>query len=601
MNPSGLAARVLVDELVRCGVREAVLCPGSRSAPLAYALAAADADPETQLRLHVRTDERTGAFLALGLAAASGRVVPVVTTSGTAVANLHPAVLEAHHQRVPLLLLTADRPPELRGTGANQTTDQPGIFGQHVRSAVDLGTPSREDEAGQRAEAAGWRTTVDRCWAAATGAAGGDAGPVHLNVPFRDPLVPSAPGRGSAGEQSTAGEQGTAGADGSGPDALAGRAAGAPWTVVPDEARPAGISRVLGDPEQVLELSDGPDRTLVLLGDTGSPARARAAQAGAAARGWPVVAEPFGRFGGDEAVPGGVHLLADETFLAEHAPERVLVVGRLTLHRAAGALLRRPGARVEVVTDAATWPDPGHRAERVHPWRWAGCGADGNAPTPARGDAAPDGHGPSSAWARAWREAGERALQQRGSTSPRSGLTSASTAAVVAEHARGLLFLGSSRAPRSLDLGLGTPGGGVAGIVGNRGLAGIDGCLSTAAGWAFTHGPTTALVGDLTFLHDVNALAVGPDEPRPDLTVVVLSDDGGAIFGDLEYGRPEQLDAFGPDTLRRVFTTPTGARVGQLAAGFGVPCERVTDPDELRAVLAETPAGLRVVEAVLAG
>lgn len=594
VNPSGLAARVLVDELVRCGVREAVLCPGSRSAPLAYALAAADADPDTPLRLHVRTDERTAAFLALGLAAASGRVVPAVTTSGTAVANLHPAVLEAHHQRVPLLLLTADRPPELRGTGANQTTDQPGIFGRHARLSVDLGTPTHPEGAAADTEARGWRTTVDRCWAAATGVTGGDAGPVHLNVPFRDPLVPSPPDRGSAAGQDVPE------ADSSGPNALAGRAGGAPWTALPDGSSSGCGDRVLGDPERVLELPDGPGRTLVLLGDTGSPARTRAAQAGAERRGWPVVAEPFGRFGGDGAVPGGVHLLADEVFLAEHAPERVLVVGRLTLHRAAGAMLRRPGVRVEVVTDAATWPDPGHRAERVHPWRWAGCGADGNAPTPARGDAAPDGHGPSSAWARAWREAGERALQQRGSTSPRSGLTSSSTAAVVAERTRGLLFLGSSRAPRSLDLGLGTPGGGVTGIVGNRGLAGIDGCLSTAAGWAFTHGPTTALVGDLTFLHDVNALAVGPDEPRPDLTVVVLSDDGGAIFGDLEYGRPEQLEAFGPDTLRRVFTTPTGARIGQLAAAFGIPCERVTDPDGLRAALAETPAGLRVVEAVLA-
>ncbi|OLT24788.1 hypothetical protein BJF82_06055 [Kytococcus sp. CUA-901] len=231
VNPSTLAARVIIDELVRCGVREAVLCPGSRSAPLAYALAAADADPDVPLRVHVRTDERTAAFLALGMAAASGRMVPVVTTSGTAVANLHPAMLEAHHQRVPLLALTADRPPELRGTGANQTTHQPGLF-PTVRLAVDLGTPAAGMQApqgvlgdamtgqiatggaatgqattgdtatGQAAvEARSWRTAVDRCWAAAMGALGGDAGPVHLNLPLRDPLVATGgPGLDSMGQ-----------------------------------------------------------------------------------------------------------------------------------------------------------------------------------------------------------------------------------------------------------------------------------------------------------------------------------------------------------------------------------------------------------------
>ena len=134
MNPSTAHARVIVDELVRCGITDAVLCPGSRSAPLAFALHAADA--AGRLRLHVRIDERTAGFLALGLALRSRRPVPVVTTSGTAVANLHPAVLEASHAGVPLLVLTADRPPQLIGTGANQTVVQPGIFGDAVRLAI---------------------------------------------------------------------------------------------------------------------------------------------------------------------------------------------------------------------------------------------------------------------------------------------------------------------------------------------------------------------------------------------------------------------------------------------------------------------------------
>ncbi|WP_462416987.1 2-succinyl-5-enolpyruvyl-6-hydroxy-3-cyclohexene-1-carboxylate synthase [Kytococcus sp. Marseille-QA3725] len=653
VNPSALAARVIVDELVRCGVREAVLCPGSRSAPLAYALAAADADQDVALRLHVRTDERTAAFLALGLAASTGRVVPVVTTSGTAVVNLHPAMLEAHHQRVPVLALTADRPPELRGTGANQTTTQPGLF-RDVRLAVDLGTPSESaigaSSGGSAAppgtgtggaaagaagatgaaaavgEAAGWRTVADRCVAAATGALGGDAGPVHLNVPLRDPLTPEV---------------------GSGAEIPPGRPGGEPWTTVPRAESAASLLRAAagprvasgprggvspragerghpsgptGDGTLVARLPDGPERTLVLLGDLGEPALARAVQAGAVGRGWPVVAEPFGRFGGDTAVPCGVRLLQDEEFLAAHTPDMVLVVGRLTLHRATGALLRRPGVRVELVTPATTWPDPGHRVERVHRLELvetgsACCGeARGVAPgreahdTTCRGRAQGSAPAGESQWTAAWHEAGERAVPAtltgtdtgvgvRGR--PGGALTTASAAAVVAESTQGLLLLGSSRAPRSLDLTVGCPGPGVAGIVGNRGLAGIDGCLSTAAGWALTHGPTTALVGDLTFLHDVNALAIGPGEPRPDLTVVVLSDDGGAIFSDLEYGRSPWLDASGDEVFRRVFTTPTGVDVQAVAAGFGVPATTVTTPEGLRAALGEAPHGLRVVEAML--
>ncbi|ACV07132.1 2-succinyl-5-enolpyruvyl-6-hydroxy-3-cyclohexene-1-carboxylic-acid synthase [Kytococcus sedentarius] len=654
MNPSTLAARVIIDELVRCGVREAVLCPGSRSAPLAYALAAADADPDVPLRVHVRTDERTAAFLALGMAAASGRMVPVVTTSGTAVANLHPAMLEAHHQRVPLLALTADRPPELRGTGANQTTHQPGLF-PTVRLAVDLGTPAAGMEApqgvlgeamtGQAAvEARSWRTAVDRCWAAAMGALGGDAGPVHLNLPLRDPLVATGgPGLGLDGAAAPVDAEGTVPGVA---DAVAGRAGGAPWTAVPGRVVDGSPGAHLADrtPEadrdgrtlesdregRTLEadLPEGPERTVVLVGDLGSPSVARAVQAGARRRGWPVVAEPFSRFGGDSAVPGGVHLLGDEEFLADHTPERVLVVGRLTLHRVAGRFLARPGVRVEVVSASTAWPDPGHRAEVVHPLVLR----------PAAGETAGGelAGGSECAWWQAWHDAGRQrsssptapsalapeeetrapgaapggevslapgvTVAGEGPTTSRAvaageqPLTTATAAAVVASNVRGLLFLGSSRAPRSLDLALDGPGRGVTGILGNRGLAGIDGCLSTAAGWALTHGPTTALVGDLTFLHDANALAIGPGEPRPDLTVVVLNDDGGAIFGDLEYGRPEHLEAHGAHTFRRVFTTPTGTDIGHLARAHGVEHTRVVTAQALQDALASEPSGLRVVE-----
>ena len=188
VNPSTAFARTLVDELMRCGLREVVLAPGSRSAPLAIALFDRASEPGAGLRLHVRIDERSAAFLALGLAKASGRPAALVCTSGTAAANFHPAVIEADESGVPLLVLTADRPPELRGTGANQTIDQLKLYGGAVRWFAEAGVP--EARPGMNAY---WRSLAGRAWAAASGADGGFPGPVHLNLPLRDPLVPGLP------------------------------------------------------------------------------------------------------------------------------------------------------------------------------------------------------------------------------------------------------------------------------------------------------------------------------------------------------------------------------------------------------------------------
>ncbi|PZG17630.1 2-succinyl-5-enolpyruvyl-6-hydroxy-3-cyclohexene-1-carboxylic-acid synthase, partial [Spongiactinospora gelatinilytica] len=178
MNPATALATVLVDELVRCGLTDVVLAPGSRSAPLAIAVHA-----ESRLRLHVRVDERSAAFLGLGLARRSGRPVALVCTSGTAAANFHPAVIEAHESGVPLLVLTADRPPELRGTGANQTIDQVKLYGDTVRMFTEVGVP--EERPGQVAY---WRSLACRAYQRAVGT--GDPGPVHLNLAFREPLIP---------------------------------------------------------------------------------------------------------------------------------------------------------------------------------------------------------------------------------------------------------------------------------------------------------------------------------------------------------------------------------------------------------------------------
>src|SRR5215467_4980717 len=194
MNPATAFAVTLVDELARCGLAEAVLAPGSRSAPLAMALWDRAGEEGSGLRLHVRIDERSAAFLALGLAKASGRPVALVCTSGTAAAHFHAAVIEASEAGVPLLVLPADRPPELRGTGANQTIDQVKLYGSAVRWFCEVGVP--EARPGMNAY---WRSLACRAWAVAGAADGGYPGPVHLNLPLREPLVPGLPGPGVTG------------------------------------------------------------------------------------------------------------------------------------------------------------------------------------------------------------------------------------------------------------------------------------------------------------------------------------------------------------------------------------------------------------------
>ncbi|MDF2144519.1 2-succinyl-5-enolpyruvyl-6-hydroxy-3-cyclohexene-1-carboxylic-acid synthase [Knoellia sp. p5-6-4] len=535
MNPSTALATVLVDELVRCGVREAVLCPGSRSAPLAYALQ--EADRGGRLRLHVRVDERSAGFLALGLAKVTRTPAAVVTTSGTAVANLHPAVLEAHHGQVPLLVLSADRPPELRGTGANQTTTQVGMFGSATRWAQELGAPER-----RLGQVSSWRSSVCRAVAASRGRPGGVPGPVHLNVPLREPLVPTA--------------------DGVWPDELEGRPDGAPWVEVLTSA--PGHSRPL----------DPLPRTVVVVGDLPEPGLAETAITWARESGWPVVAEPFGA-GAEGVVPHGPLLLGVESWLADNLPERVVTVGRITLARPVARLLRRQGVRVEAVAASPEWADPGHVVSAVH-----GLGVLHH-PVPCE----------DPRWTKAWREAGDAlaaAVARAGLPWP-TGLAVAQAVLGAVPHGS-LLFVGSSNAVRDLDLSGDRTSR--AAVVANRGLAGIDGCVSTAVGVALAAGaPTYALLGDLTFLHDANGLLVGPHEPQPDLTLVVANDDGGGIFTLLEPGQPERADDF-----ERVFGTPTGTHLAALCAAHGVAHQKVESRDALVAAVAQRPHGLRVLE-----
>jgi 2-succinyl-5-enolpyruvyl-6-hydroxy-3-cyclohexene-1-carboxylate synthase len=571
VNPSTAFARVLVDELLRGGVSDAVVAPGSRSAPVALALA--DAETAGRLRLHVRIDERTAAFLALGLAKSSGRPVPVLTTSGTATAHLHAAVLEADASGVPLLALTADRPPELRGTGANQTIDQVGLYGRAVRWAADVGVPEAGREAAQNRY---WRSLVAKALLLARGELSGDPGPVHLNLALREPLMPDDAAPGSR-PVAPAGD-------------LAGRPGGAPWTAAGRAGQALRDAPLTGD---------GAARTLLVAGDAPS-AVGRAAAVVADQRGWPVLAEPSsGAWGAAGAVRGPALLLGAQEWLSEQRPERVVVVGRPTLSRPVSALLADPTVLVETYSATPRWADPGRGSTLV------GSARLDPRPAPREGVARPD-----RTWATVWSDAATRvglAVDAELDDAPGRGLTAARLARdlVARLPAGALLVLGSSTPVRDVDR-FAVPRPGLS-VLANRGVAGIDGTISTAIGAALAHqgaggGPAFALMGDLTFLHDLTGLLTGEGEAVPDLTVVVPDNDGGGIFAQLEPGQPQYATGF-----RRVFGTPHGRDLVSVARSLGWAATAVGDPGQLADAL--SAGGPRVVvvrtdaaaEAALAG
>ncbi|GAA4001287.1 2-succinyl-5-enolpyruvyl-6-hydroxy-3-cyclohexene- 1-carboxylic-acid synthase [Allokutzneria multivorans] len=539
MNPSTAQARVVVDELVRNGVRHVVLCPGSRNAPLSFALH--DAAKAGRLTLHVRIDERSAGFLALGLSKGLGLpaqrrgLVALACTSGTAVANLHPAVLEAFHSAEPLILLTADRPPELMGTGANQTTWQHGVFAPHV-STVDF--PVAEARQGQNAV---WRSMICRAVARAE-----SDGPVHVNIPFREPLVPD-----STDDW---------------PEPLVGRENDAPWT----------LRRTSGEIVAV-ESIDLPARTLVVVGAAKWGAGNEIGEI-AAERGWPVLAEPGGAGGVSSTkatlLRHGTLLLG----LEELRPEALVVVGRPTLTRAVQRLLRTTPL-VHVVDHSADWIDPQHQATSVGPLALVDREAE-------------------LEWLNSWQNADEaaaRAVEDFLAAEPWPTGLHVARDLLAAMPRDAVLFLGSSNPVRDVDLVAATAR---PDVLANRGLAGIDGSVSSAVGAVLgAHdgderiGPWgAALLGDLTFLHDANGLLIGPAEQRPDLTIVVLNDDGGGIFSLLEQGSAEHADSF-----ERVFATPHGADLASLCAAYRVPHVRVDTREEFLHALAPG-SGLRVVE-----
>jgi len=549
VNPSTAFARVLVDELIAGGMTDAVLAPGSRNAPLSIALY--DADSAGRIRLHVRIDERTAGFLAVGLARGAGRPVAVCTTSGTAVANLHPAVLEAHHGGVPLLVLSADRPPVLRDVGANQVIDQRSVFGSALRFFHEFGVAA--ERGGQNAM---WRSMVCRALAHTSGAGTGFAGPVQLNLPLVEPLLPD-------------------GDDGGWPETLDGRgdAVGdrCPWTVIdtaaPDEVL-TGVEVPAGHP---MIPAPAPGERVLFVGDLTHPAAGPLAALGH------VVLSEAGGAAGSAVVSTGMHLLAVPGFLEPGLPDRVVVLGRPTLYRQISALLADSMIEVDVLASPFGYADPTGKARRVAPVL---------APLAGPGD---------TEFVQFWRAAQHSAAQQVSKIVGELDLACSPrlAAEVVARVPDGTtLVLGSSQPPRDVGLAC-APRDGLR-VVANRGVSGIDGMVSTAIGVALGSGgdagPTVALMGDLTFLHDLTGLVIGPHEPRPDLTIVVSNNGGGGIFHTLEPGEPLHDRAF-----ERVFGTPHDVQLAGIVESAGWEHILATSEEELADALVE-PSGIRVVE-----
>jgi 2-succinyl-5-enolpyruvyl-6-hydroxy-3-cyclohexene-1-carboxylate synthase len=555
-NSSGALAGVLLDELVRCGVRDVVLAPGSRSAALAFAAHAA----QDRLRLHTRIDERSAGFLALGIARTSRRPVPVVTTSGTAVANLHPAVLEASHAGVPLVLLTADRPARLRGTNANQVTDQVKIFGDAVRLHADVPPPHPGSGEAERRQIVAWRALAARAAATATGRLGRSAGPVHLNLQFEEPLTPDAQdGWGSP---------------------LDGAPGGHPWASAGDrpQGQPTPISRDL--------------RTVVVAGDdAGPPARVLAETAG-----WPLLAEPTsGSRTGDNVIRSYRLLLGDDDLAGRI--QQVVVFGHPTLSRPVSRLLGRDDIELYAVRSPSGWTDPGNQVhvlvdrvelEGAQP-RWFAH--------EQMAEPEPDPDPWLAEWLQRDAEVSRRLdalLTDRGELTPHHVAGAVSAALPPG----GLLFVGASNPVRDLDLMVAPYDvGDRRMVVGNRGLAGIDGSVSSAIGVALGRPHSTrclALLGDVTFLHDSTGLVIGPGEERPDLTIVVVNDDGGSIFASLEQGSAEHAGSYD-----KLFGTPHGVDLASLCAATGTPHRAVRSLSELRDALDSPAGGIEVVEAVV--
>ena len=607
-SPATLLARAVVASLVEAGVKRVVISPGSRNAPLTYALA--DAAQAGYLQLRVVVDERSAAFVALGASRADwlheglARPAVAVMTSGSAVANAHPAVVEADAAGVPLIILSADRPHALVNTGASQTTVQTGIFGAATRYQADLGDTSASGAVANQ---------VRRAVAAASGWLTLDPGPVHLNVRLAPPLAPAAPWQVPHLEPKTHWLR-----------------ARKPLEEQLNEATVSQVGCRLGlDPAR---------RGVIVVGDNDDAQLAHYAAALAHAWGWPLLAEPTSLVRTNaNAVAAYSALLAsgdgsangDGTQLSQEI-EQLLVVGHPTLTRPISALLAREDIYQVVLTNRARWSDVSGRTAYVTTLEQAlsslnipdvsagagdglggSVGGDASASAAAGAGAGVGKNAPSPLWLQRWLQAGQQQLNAISVTkAAQMALTTWQATSQYKTHSQSTaihsdslensvtLMAASSMTIRYLDAGLPAgkqlkkmPGP----VVANRGLAGIDGTISTAVGLAWASGqPVRVIIGDLAAAHDLTGLVKAVTETEVDLQVIVLDDHGGKIFSGLEYGASELSNYF-----PRFFTTAQQVDFAQAAAAFGAHVDVIDDVDGLQSLLSKPIAGRSLVHVKL--
>ncbi len=575
-------AGVLLDELVRAGVREVVLAPGYRSAPLVMA-AAADA----RLRVFTHLDERSAAFFALGVGKRARRPAAVITTSGTAVANLFPAVVEASYSEAPLLLLTADRPHRLRGADANQAVDQARMFGSYVRDFVEAAPPEAEAAALVHLRALAARAVASSL--------GSPAGPVHVNLPFAKPLAPTrVPGDIPDGFAAAH------------PLAAQGRPGAASLTriAVRRSAPPAGPLTELA--ARVREV----DRGLIVAGPSPEPERdGPAAKVLAAATGYPLLPDAlsgarFGDAGGALCIGGYDLFLGDAPTREKLRPELVLRLGASPTSANLLSLLEEAGGEQWVIDAGDRWKDHLNVASDylradVAAFAEALCAAMTAGSVRTGGDAASKaarlersgaGNESRKRWSALWRRAQEAAARAVAEASEGELFEGAVCAEVVRAAPPGsTIFVSSSMPVRDLDA-FAFPSRKPLLVHGNRGASGIDGILSSAAGVAAGgEGPVLAIVGDLAFIHDMNGLLSARD--HAEVLFVLVNNDGGGIFHFLP------IRDFEP-AFTRHFATPHGLDFAQAAALYGLPHERVRTRAELGSSLERATArgGSRIIE-----
>jgi 2-succinyl-5-enolpyruvyl-6-hydroxy-3-cyclohexene-1-carboxylate synthase len=500
INNSTSLARVVVRQIIESGVTDVVISPGSRNAPLSLAFFAAA--QEKLITIHVRIDERTAAYFALGLIKSSGRAVPIVCTSGTAVANYHPAVLEAHHTNLPLIVLTADRPAMLRKTGANQTTEQARIFGKSVRYFADVDGPVFPME-----------LPLDSL----------RSGPVHLNLQFDEPLLPDSDSE---------------------------------WL---KEIKLNPRPEKNGKKDGTLRLVGA--RGVVVIGHDRGGLNVEEVSKFTKAIGWPVIAEDPLSF--PDAIPHASIFLAAQEIRSTLIPQSVLVIGRTTLSRSINAFINLSPITYVVDQRIAT-VDSERAADRLF-------------------TQLPELQGVihSEEWMAKWNKIAERAHKLIESLEGWNEAVIART--IAAEIADGTaLFVSSSRPIRDFEA-FATPRNGIT-TYANRGLAGIDGNISTALGIAFNHKSTIAVLGDLSFLHDLTGLINNEDI---NCRFIVINNDGGGIFSTL----PQR----GSTGFETVFGTPHGLNPASIAQSLGVDAVQINSLKELIAQMKAPIQGVSIV------